>query len=1005
MSKLGHIRDQPDRKDATTAIGIDRYHQWDVRCTVDESNVTESNFSEYIRSLEWLWIPDDQTKGRSVVTSEINEIGAQWGRNFVVTGATDRSFYLKCCRHGIGVTRVAADKQVRETSTNKINCEFHFLFGHSMQYYKVDNCYHRRRVWRVTSCKNHDADANHSHGHHGLCKPNMMMRKGGIVFMHQLTKPMIDAINLMASGNSIRPCDIRTTLQEQFGVSFIDFTLIQNVMNIGKARGPKVAEIDNLLSYFQMNSDEILFQCQWQKAKLDTETVLEIRNVFWATKQMMRLFREYGQLLIVDATYRSNNFNMKLLLFTIRAGNGRFTIVAAALVQHESTEDLRWAFLQLMKFADMNVGVLSSDATHIMPDQANQSPSFTQSTSSSNQSNDSTINLERQHPCVVETIITDGAPAYPSLIKEVYPGVVHQLCYWHQQKLMRAFCLKWADDPTSAMRDLMDILREPDEKLAIQWWNEMVDEHFNEPLQERPVPTVKETIKQQTDREDMNKKRSNARALLKEWREMAPKYWQCYTKHYRNLGSLSSQGGEIMNNAVKRRRHVTLSQLIKMTNRVASNHMFDQLRSFNDASRIPLSNNIGMWTDVLRSSLSTYAAKALTEQLKAAIKNRWSVDKNGTMKTTNREVIVSLSEQSCSCGYVKQHGLMCRHLIALQINSEPTIIGDDGKIAAPSNEMMKRLATVCMESAHRRWTHDAVLRVTEDDGTAHSDVNEISADPFGNEHLDVVVNRPPTHVPTSEVMRQLEIEDLIGRLQRFGKKDRLASEVAIIVLERAVNEMEQMYSEKRTSSQEISADSQQQQLAPKQLTVVSTLADSHHSLTNVSSPQLTDADASTKRADPIHRRVARKLVKKPVNTPKSKSERVAIKQAHQESRKREIREFAEDAESPSSFDHDEAADAAKRRKTSASKSSDLATNASVNTAANEAPPTAVSLIEKLAVDDRTTNARMNLIPATITPINNHAAKSQSQRVCSACGATDHIFSSNRTCKKPEKPQA
>lgn len=121
------------------------------------------------------------------------------------------------------------------------------------------------------------------------------------------------------------------------------------------------------------------------------------------------------------------------------------------------------------------------------------------------------------------------------MIKEVYPGVVHQLCYWHQQKLMRAFCSKWADDPASAMRDLMDVLREPDEKLAIQWWNEMVDEHFNEPLQERPVPTVKETIKQQTDRESMNKKRSNARALLQEWREMAPKYWQCYTKHYRNL--------------------------------------------------------------------------------------------------------------------------------------------------------------------------------------------------------------------------------------------------------------------------------------------------------------------------------------------------------------------------------------------------------------------------------------------------------------------------------------
>ena len=302
---------------------------------------------------------------------------------------------------------------------------------------------------------------------------------------------------------------------------------------------------------------------------------------------------------------------------------------------------------------------------------------------------------------------------------------------------------------------------------AVTLWDEMIEHHFTEVLQERP-PVANETQKQRANREARNVKRSNARTLLQEWRAMAPKYWKCFTKHYRNMGSISSQGGEIMNNAVKRRKHVSLKALIEMTNRVASNHMFDQLRSFDHASRIPLHSNINLWTDVLRSTLSEFSAKALTGQLKAAMKHRWSLDEDGLMRTENQQVSVNLLDHSCTCGYVNQHGLTCRHLMASMMASEPVVRCEDGTIAPPSSSVMRELAAMCMRTAHPRWSHAAVLRVIGEE-KGEENVTATASESLGSDtdldEPDVVVQRPPKHVPTSKVMRRLELEDLLERVQ------------------------------------------------------------------------------------------------------------------------------------------------------------------------------------------------------------------------------------------------
>lgn len=190
----------------------------------------------------------------------------------------------------------------------------------------------------------------------------------------------------MLHNGSIRLCQIRVTLQVEHQVSYIGFALSQNVINRDQPRQKK-PEIADLIAWLESSGDSVHYQFQWQNALLNGQTVQEIRNIFWSTDQMIRMFQECRQILIVDATYRSNHFNLKLLLFTVRTGNGKFSIVGLALLQHETSEDLRWAFLELLKAASIPLTAKSRPAA----------PTDTSSTGSSSQSNSLPISQQTEH--------------------------------------------------------------------------------------------------------------------------------------------------------------------------------------------------------------------------------------------------------------------------------------------------------------------------------------------------------------------------------------------------------------------------------------------------------------------------------------------------------------------------------------------------------------------------------------------------------------------------------
>lgn len=189
------------------------------------------------------------------------------------------------------------------------------------------------------------------------CSPDLALQVGGVLYMKQFTKPMIDFLQELSAVQT-PPSELRQRLKLKFNKKFIDFGLIQSVLQkLSPSRGmERQPEVSDLLKHLQANQDTFLYRCQYLPTVINEKRVRELRNIFFATKQMMRNFKEYGQFLVIDATYNITNFTMKLLVFTIRTAAGTFNIAAVASIAEESEEDIRWAMLELMQQAELTPG-------------------------------------------------------------------------------------------------------------------------------------------------------------------------------------------------------------------------------------------------------------------------------------------------------------------------------------------------------------------------------------------------------------------------------------------------------------------------------------------------------------------------------------------------------------------------------------------------------------------------------------------------------------------------
>lgn len=706
--------------------------------------------------------------------------------------------------------------KARLTTTSRVGCEFALNF--TLTWRARDDGDERvsYRSWRISSSVPAVSfeDCNHVIGHSSLCKPDLRLKNGGILFMSQLTQAMIDDIMKMHNGR-IKLSQIRTAVQIAHKVPFIDFALIQNVVNQSQPRDKK-PEIQELVEHCEA-SDDIEYQCKWQNACAGGSSVKEIRNIFWATHQMLRMFHEYGSFLVVDATCRSNKLNMKLLLFTVRVGDGSFTIVGLALLQHETSEDLHWAFMELLKAASLYMQPSSSSSSVV------SSTSAVSTSSSSTSSTSSTTTVHPQSlPSVaassqgeysvdaitmcskkVLTVMTDGAAAYPALLKDIFPHAVHQLCYWHQMQNMEKFCIRKAKK--ASWNEMLEVLEHDEEDEAERLWRRMMRKFFHTPFLEIPAPAAP-TIESETEkksREKTNKKRANARALLAHWYDIRFKYWQCFTKFLLNYGSISSQAAESLNHAIKRQNYVTLRELINMTRRVTTNHLFNQMKSVNKAYRLPIQSSVSTrsWVAQLQADLSVFCTELLTEQFDLA--QMYGVEVNHEARN------LTLNHMQCSCSFFNQYGLMCRHLMASWLldtcKSSPADQTSQNQATALTikslltDELNHQLADVCINATPQRWTHAAAYRVfDEKHAPVEARTHTITHHQFSN-------SPSVPHVPESNFMQQLEIDHWLERIRRASQQHEVAAQITIMELSETHSRIEQRCAAQTSSTSSTSS--------------------------------------------------------------------------------------------------------------------------------------------------------------------------------------------------------
>jgi hypothetical protein len=97
------------------------------------------------------------------------------------------------------------------------------------------------------------------------------------------------------------------------------------------------------------------------KPRFDPEE-RRLNSLFWMAPDQIIAYERYHDVVIVDTTSRTNQFDMILMLFTVIDNNFRNLIVAAALLEDETEETFAWVLQELRSSCEVIPTVLYSDA-------------------------------------------------------------------------------------------------------------------------------------------------------------------------------------------------------------------------------------------------------------------------------------------------------------------------------------------------------------------------------------------------------------------------------------------------------------------------------------------------------------------------------------------------------------------------------------------------------------------------------------------------------------------
>lgn len=168
------------------------------------------------------------------------------------------------------------------------------------------------------------------------------------------------------------------------GYQYVGFTMKDLYNNLDKRRRAQKLDCDAQSVVTWMNMKGCVEKDFYCKFNSDGEG--RLANMFWRDGQSLREYESFGDVLIVDSTYKTNLYGKPLVVF-VGANNHRATVVFGfALTADEKEETYTWVFENFL--ASMN------------------------------------------HKCPV-AVLTDGDEAVRNVVHNLMPEARHRLCAWH----------------------------------------------------------------------------------------------------------------------------------------------------------------------------------------------------------------------------------------------------------------------------------------------------------------------------------------------------------------------------------------------------------------------------------------------------------------------------------------------------------------------------------------------------------------------------------------------
>lgn len=155
---------------------------------------------------------------------------------------------------------------------------------------------------------------------------------------------------------------IHTVINQKFNTSFrfneiyYMITKIKNSQKILPDNKSEHLELIARLEKMCAESPEARFVVEFNEDKT------KIKNLLIQTPQMHRLYEKYSDVIFMDATYKTNKYNMPLTVLSSVNNEGKNIVVGFALVQHETKETYEWLMKNIKKINDgKEPGVIHTD--------------------------------------------------------------------------------------------------------------------------------------------------------------------------------------------------------------------------------------------------------------------------------------------------------------------------------------------------------------------------------------------------------------------------------------------------------------------------------------------------------------------------------------------------------------------------------------------------------------------------------------------------------------------